>query len=377
MKTSPKLRIYHFYDLLCSFRSQFLVKSSVKPSLKTTGENSMAFLSSSRGPKLNTPKSVNFDPNVKDTCSKSALAFNKLTQHRKGVSITDTSLNQEAVTTIDKSIDNHFTVFDIKFDCSKAASTLIGFTFEGTKGLDKKVIEYGKTGSNYLCPINVDDVLLSIDGNDVKEMSMKGMLGFLRTQAAKKIKYCTNALSTDENIPFKKKYLRLLFKRESITTNDSFQVLNTQTEPHETSSKVVEELDMRTDTQPKEKRRRDISLMKEDENVRANSTAKKAKYSKKIYEEQPEEAEFDATNISSDDEDAAEMHEQQLILIKRIKPKCKIFFNMHPAEVVSLNADEFSLQVKWSTGDISWIHLDPDAIVLQEDLVTTTRSTRH
>ena len=74
---------------------------------------------------------------------------------------------------------NDFSVFNVKYDCSKASHHFTGLSLEGNKGSYKEVLEYsGRSTDPSL--MKTGDFLLSIDGNDVKNMSMCGLAAFLK-----------------------------------------------------------------------------------------------------------------------------------------------------------------------------------------------------
>ena len=152
----------------------------------------------------------------------SLAAFERLEQQslKEKPSTSLLKITEEELSTSD------FIIFDVKFDCSTASQAVTGIVLEGGKGTPKEVIEYhGRSEDLQL--LKVGDVLLSIDGNDVKNMSMIGLSNFLQRRIEHKMLLCKGY--QPERISFGRRYVKLSFRRKSILLTK-----------HKTSKPIIE-----------------------------------------------------------------------------------------------------------------------------------------
>ena len=374
---SPYFEVDNFMNFFqYSVHYYFSALSTFKPVTKLSYGETQALSSNGRILKSGKAKFVNFDSNVKD--STGPLVLKDPADSKMGANNSQVPHSVRELFT-DKSHNAKFSIVDLKYDCCKATTTYLGLTFEGTKGSYKRVTEYIGTNKSML---EVGDVLLSIDNNDVQQMSLCGMRSFLMRLLREKILYCENAILKEGKYTFKRRYLRLKFRRTSV--NDAAAVpppmINNSYEIPDQSTQNVTKL---PGTSSSNKRKQHSPHKSETGSGESFEIIKKRKYSRqnaapKMSEEEQKEAEFDeAESCNDDDVEDAKILERKLTLMNRIQPTCRIFWNEHPAEVLTINREQFALEVRWSSNKVNWIEIEPDRIQLQEDLVMSSRSTRH
>lgn len=364
--TSSYLLFHHYCSAL----------STLKPVLKSSYGDVQVLSSSGRSPKSGKVKFVNFDSNVKE--STGSLLPKEHTEKKKDADINQVSHDVREYPT-DKSQNGTFTIIDMKYDCSKVTSIFLGLTFEGTKGSYKRMTECIGTSKDML---DVDDVLLSIDNNDVQQMSLCGMRKFLMRLVSEKNLYCQNAMSNEGKITFKRRFLRLKFKRRISADDAAPETVPLAHKLHETCDSSTQNVAAPPAVPTDKKRKQHLLPESDSENDQSAEMVAKRKCTKRIakpkaHVEELEEAEFDEVESHHEDDiETAEELEKKVALMNRIKPKCRIFWNEHPAEVIAVNRKELTLQVRWSSNKVDWICIERDRIQLQEDLVMSSRSTR-
>lgn len=336
------------------------------------------FLSSSRGGSklpphfqgLHVPrKSVNFDVGGAAEKSEGALAFERLELERTRTSVTRVPENHQSLSSDELNSDD-FNVFEIKFDCSRAPSPFTGLTFKGPKGMYKEIVDAGTPTQTE--SILVGDYLLSIDQNDVKEMTMCGLLAFLRRQIEEKGKYCMGAEAAGNPIPFKRRFIRLKLRRMTLSV-----AMNRMLNPIVSKSLKTKEAKLKKEEKLKKKRK--ASTLQSEKEPTFGTTERK-KYTKRtptkmpIATEDAEEAEFDERpGTPPDDYEDEDLIEMQVALLGRIHAGCKLFIDGHPAEALEIDQSALLIHVKWSSGANQWMSADPERVRLQEDYIATQR----
>ena len=332
-------------------------------------------LSSSRVSKMHPKsgvvgKSVGFG-GIDNSTNGSRAAFERLErQSRKEkpsssmIQTSDPSLGDEDFTVVGSS------TFDVKFDCHIATHSFLGLKVEGSKGKYKQVLEYsGRSEDSDL--IRVDDILLSVDGNDVKEMTMAGLLAFTKRRTDANILYCREAKVKESKTSFRRSYVSMTFRR--------------MPSQNIKGSKKIPRLDLKEDSEnrsdpdtppgpvkPKEVKRKRAEVSKgaakTDTPPKEKEESVKNKRQKKevVVEEEVHDDAAEAANEQS-------KFDNDVIFLKRMAVGSRIFLDHHPAEVLEIDMDTTCLHVKWASGTKGWINVDRDRISLQDDLLSTSR----
>lgn len=285
--------------------------------------------------------------------SGSAAAFERLEQQslKEKPSTSLLKITEEELCTSD------FIIFDVKFDCSTASQAVTGLIIEGAKGTTKEVLEYhGRSEDLQL--LKVGDYLLSIDGNDVKDMSMIGLSNFLQRRIEHKMLLCKGY--QPERISFGRRYVKMSFRRKSILLTK-----------HKTSKPIIDK---------SKKRELDRMSLSVDEGTHSSSGAKRSKvpqtvnnYSstRQINQNAPDD-DFMGSSSPIIDNGLSALDEE-ICLIKRMKVGCRIFLDDHPAEVLEIDVETLRINVRWASGQKGWISIDADRMLLQEDIVYRPR----
>jgi hypothetical protein len=332
------------------------------------------FLSSSRVSKMH-PKSSDVGKSVgfgrtENSTNGSRAAFERLErQSRKEkpsssmIQTSDPSLGDEDFTAVGSS------TFDVKFDCHIATHPYVGIKLEGSKGKYKQVLEYsGRSEETDL--IRVDDILLSVDGNDVKEMTMTGLVAFMKRRTEAKILFCREAKAKESKTSFRRGYVRMTFRR--------------MPSQNIKGSKKIPRLDLKDDenrsepdtppgpVRPKEAKRKRTETSKGSLKTNAPLKTKDELVKKK---RQKKEVIVEDETIDEVDEAADEQikFDKDVIFLKRMSVGSRIFLDHHPAEVLEIDMDTTCLLVKWESGTKGWINVDRERISLQEDLLSSSR----
>ena len=287
-----------------------------------------------------------------------------------------------------------FSVFNLKYDCSKASHYFTGLSLEGSKGSYKKVLEYsGRSVDPNL--MKKGDFLLSIDGNDVRNMSMCGLSAFLKKTVERKSANMRNPLQKSKSISMKKRYVSMTFRRMTLdigktraielTTKptqkavrvDNINVLEKTKKTERLSSSppvhAQEPFPEKEPTQVRQSRSRLASDSHDDTIDDSNSKSPETPEVKR-QRVSPCESSVDDDIVSSDTDSVENTaFDQQVRLIKRMSAGSKIFVNTHPAEVLKIDINALSIQVKWESGMKSWIEIDHEKMSLQDDILQTSR----
>jgi hypothetical protein len=332
------------------------------------------FLTSSRVSKMH-PKSSDVGKSVgfgrtENSTNGSRAAFERLErQSRKEkpsssiIQTSDPSPGDEDFTAVGSS------TFDVKFDCHIATHPYVGIKLEGSKGKYKQVLEYsGRSEETDL--IRVDDILLSVDGNDVKEMTMTGLVAFMKRRTDAKILLCREAKGKDLKTSFRRGYVRMTFRR--------------MPSQNIKGSKKVPRLDLKEDenrsepdtppgpVKPKEANRKRTEISKESSKTDAPMKDKDELMKKKRQKKEAMVEDKAADDVGEAANEQSKFDDDVLFL-KRMTVGSRIFLDHHPAEVLEIDMDTTCLHVKWASGTKGWINVDRDRISLQEDLLSSSR----
>ena len=286
---------------------------------------------------------------------------------------------------------NDFSVFNVKYDCSKASHHFTGLSLEGNKGSYKEVLEYsGRSTDPSL--MKAGDFLLSIDGNDVKNMSMCGLAAFLKKRIERKSSHMRNPELKSKSISMKKRYVSMTFRRMTLDVGKVRAVELTVKPIQKTARadtvitlekiKKVErvltsspvhiqaETESALVRQPKSKYTPDTqSDATDDHKSKAVETPKL-----KRQRTSPCESSVDDDIVSSDNGTIENTDfDQQVRLIKRMSVGSQIFVNSHPAEIIQINLEALSIHVKWESGTKSWLEIDNQKMSLMDDILLTSR----
>ena len=287
-----------------------------------------------------------------------------------------------------------FSVFNLKYDCSKASHYFTGLSLEGNKGSYKEVLEYsGRSDDPNL--MKKGDFLLSIDGNDVRNMSMCGLSAFLRKTIERKSAIMRNSVNKSKSISMKKRYVSMTFRRITLDIGKT-RVIELTTKPSQKGAQVdntnVFEKTKKTErssssppvhpqepfpgketTQVKQSRSR-LASDSHDDTIDGNNSKSPEIPEVKRQRVSPCESSVDDDIVSSDNDSVENTgFDQQVRLIKRMSVGCKIFVNTHPAEVLKIDIGALSIQVKWDGGMKTWIEIDHEKMSLQDDILLTSR----
>lgn len=286
------------------------------------------------------------------------------------IQTSDPSLGDEDFTVVGSS------TFDVKFDCHIATHSYIGIKVEGSKGKYKQVLEYsGRSEETDL--IRVDDILLLVDGNDVKEMTMTGLAAFMRRRIDAKILYCRESKAQEAKTSFDKGYVRMTFRRmpsQNIKGSKKIPCLD-----------LKEESDNRSEpdtppgpAKPKEGKRKRAEFSKEAPKTdplpknKAEPTKNKRQKKETVVEEEAVHEEEAADDLDEDADEQSKF-DNDVLFLQRMTIGCRIFLDHHPAEVLEIDMDTTCLHVKWASGTKGWINVDRDRISLQDDLLSNSR----
>ena len=286
---------------------------------------------------------------------------------------------------------NDFSVFNVKYDCSKASHHFTGLSLEGNKGSYKEVLEYsGRSTDPRL--MKTGDFLLSIDGNDVKDMSMCGLAAFLKNRIERKSSHMRNPALKSKSISMKKRYVSMTFRRMTLDVG-KVRAVELTVKPIQKTARIdavitqekVKKCDrvlssspvhIQAETecaqtrQPKNKYTSDTQSNVIDDHESKGGESPKLKRRRTS----PYESSVDDDIVSSDNGSIENTDfDQQVRLIKRMSVGSQIFVSSHPAEILQINLEALSIQVKWESGVKTWIEIDNQKMSLMDDILLTSR----